>query len=83
MLTKNGKYPSVIYKKEEITSITKKNQLFELVIFNKIGTALVYPTLLAAISDLSHPSWRAISLGVYILERYGICYWSNWDRGNR
>jgi MFS family permease len=30
-----------------------------------IGTALVYPTLLAAISDLAHPSWRATSLGVY------------------
>jgi MFS family permease len=30
-----------------------------------IGTALVYPTLLAAISDIAHPSWRATSLGVY------------------
>ncbi len=30
-----------------------------------IGTAMVYPTLLAAISDISHPSWRATSLGVY------------------
>jgi MFS family permease len=30
-----------------------------------IGTALVYPTLLAAISDLAHPKWRATSLGVY------------------
>lgn len=30
-----------------------------------IGTALVYPTLLAAISDISHPNWRATSLGVY------------------
>jgi len=30
-----------------------------------IGTALVYPTLLAAISDVSHPKWRATSLGVY------------------
>lgn len=30
-----------------------------------IGTALVYPTLLAAISDLTHPNWRATSLGVY------------------
>jgi MFS family permease len=30
-----------------------------------IGTALVYPTLLAAISDLANPKWRATSLGVY------------------
>jgi MFS family permease len=26
---------------------------------------LVYPTLLAAISDVAHPKWRATSLGVY------------------
>jgi hypothetical protein len=25
----------------------------------------VYPTLLAAISDIAHPIWRATSLGVY------------------
>jgi hypothetical protein len=30
-----------------------------------VGTALVYPTLLAAISDIAHPQWRATSLGVY------------------
>jgi MFS family permease len=30
-----------------------------------LGTALVYPTLLAAISDIAHPKWRATSLGVY------------------
>ena len=30
-----------------------------------IGTALVYPTLLAAISDIANPKWRATSLGVY------------------
>jgi MFS family permease len=29
------------------------------------GTALVYPTLLAAISDATHPDWRAAALGVY------------------
>jgi MFS family permease len=29
------------------------------------GTSLVYPTLLAAISDASHPDWRAAALGVY------------------
>ena len=33
--------------------------------FLGLGTALVYPTLLAAISDIAHPSWRASSLGVY------------------
>jgi len=30
-----------------------------------VGTAMVYPTLLAAITDHAHPSWRASSLGVY------------------
>lgn len=30
-----------------------------------VGTALIYPTLLAAISDVAHPKWRATSLGVY------------------
>ncbi len=30
-----------------------------------VGTAMVYPTLIAAVSDASHPSWRARSLSVY------------------
>jgi len=30
-----------------------------------IGTAMVYPTLLAAVSDASHPTWRARSLSTY------------------
>jgi MFS family permease len=34
-----------------------------------IGTAMVYPTLLAAISDVAHPSWRASAVGVYRLWR--------------
>jgi MFS family permease len=29
------------------------------------GTALVYPTLLAAIGDVAHPDWRASAIGVY------------------
>ena len=33
------------------------------------GTAMVYPTLLAAIGDVAHPSWRASSVGVYRLWR--------------
>ncbi|GAA0513915.1 MFS transporter [Saccharopolyspora subtropica] len=33
------------------------------------GTAMVYPTLLATISDVAHPSWRARSVGVYRLWR--------------
>jgi MFS family permease len=33
-----------------------------------LGTAMVYPTLIAAVSDASHPSWRARSLSVY-------CFW--------
>ena len=34
-----------------------------------LGTALVYPTLLAAVSDVVHPSWRASAVGVYRLWR--------------
>ncbi|MCI0433328.1 MAG: MFS transporter, partial [Gemmatimonadetes bacterium] len=30
-----------------------------------IGTAMVYPTLLAAIGDAAHPSWRGTAIGVY------------------
>lgn len=33
------------------------------------GTAMVYPTLLAAIGDVAHPKWRASSVGVYRLWR--------------
>lgn len=34
-----------------------------------IGTAMAYPTLLAAVSDVAHPSWRASAVGVYRLWR--------------
>ena len=34
-----------------------------------LGTALVYPTLLAAIADVAAPSWRASAVGVYRLWR--------------
>jgi MFS family permease len=30
-----------------------------------LGTAMVYPTLIASVSDASHPTWRARSLSVY------------------
>ena len=30
-----------------------------------VGTAMVYPTLLAAIGDVAAPAWRASSVGVY------------------
>lgn len=33
------------------------------------GTAMVYPTLLAAIGDVAHPLWRARSIGIYRLWR--------------
>lgn len=36
-----------------------------------LGTAMVYPTLLAAISDVAHPEWRALAVGVYRLWRDG------------
>jgi len=34
-----------------------------------VGTAMVYPTLLAAIGDVAHPAWRASCIGVYRLWR--------------
>ncbi len=34
-----------------------------------LGTAMVYPTLLAVIGDVAHPAWRATSFGVYRLWR--------------
>jgi MFS family permease len=36
-----------------------------------LGTAMVYPTLLAAIGDVAHPSWRGSAVGVYRLWRDG------------
>lgn len=36
-----------------------------------LGTAMVYPTLLAAIGDVAHPQWRARSVGIYRLWRDG------------
>ena len=34
-----------------------------------IGTAMAYPTLLAAVGDVAHPAWRASAVGVYRLWR--------------
>jgi MFS family permease len=34
-----------------------------------VGTALVYPALLAAVADVAHPTWRASSVGIYRLWR--------------
>lgn len=36
-----------------------------------IGTALVYPTLLASVGDIAHPAWRASAVGAYRLWRDG------------
>jgi MFS family permease len=36
-----------------------------------MGTAMVYPTLLATIGDVAHPDWRASAVGVYRLWRDG------------
>jgi MFS family permease len=38
-------------------------------VFLGAGTAMVYPTLLAAVGDVAHPLWRARSVGVYRLWR--------------
>lgn len=40
-----------------------------------VGMALLYPTLIAAVGDISHPDWRGSSLGVYRFWRdlgYGV-----------
>jgi len=40
-----------------------------------VGMALLYPTLIAAVSDISHPNWRGSSLGTYRFWRdtgYGL-----------
>ena len=34
-----------------------------------LGTALVYPTLLAAVGDVAQPAWRGSAVGVYRLWR--------------
>lgn len=34
-----------------------------------LGTAMVYPTILAAIGDVAHPTWRASAMGTYRLWR--------------
>ena len=34
-----------------------------------LGTAMVYPTLLAAVADVAEPSWRGAAVGVYRLWR--------------
>jgi MFS family permease len=34
-----------------------------------LGTAMIYPTLLATISDVTHPVWRDSAVGVYRLWR--------------
>ncbi|HKV29502.1 MAG TPA: MFS transporter [Candidatus Dormibacteraeota bacterium] len=34
-----------------------------------LGTAMVYPTLLAAVGDVAHPEWRASAVGIYRLWR--------------
>ncbi len=36
-----------------------------------VGTAMVYPTLLASVGDVAHPSWRGSAIGVYRLWRDG------------
>ncbi len=34
-----------------------------------VGTAMVYPTLLAVVGDVAHPSWRGSAVGLYRLWR--------------
>jgi MFS family permease len=53
-----------------VTALTSDFVLFGLgAVLLGIGTAMVYPTLLAAIGDVAHPTWRASAVGVYRLWR--------------
>ncbi|MFQ6403227.1 MULTISPECIES: MFS transporter [Bacteria] len=49
-----------------LTAVTDKFEYWFLAaMMMGIGTAMVYPSLIAAVSDASHPTWRAKSLSVY------------------
>ena len=37
------------------------------------GTAMAYPTLIAAVGDVAHPTWRGAAIGVYRLWRHRLC----------
>ena len=55
-----------------IASLTIANSFYGFVVgavLLGLGTAMVYPTLLAAIGDVAHPAWRASAVGVYRLWR--------------
>lgn len=61
-------YPGMIVQAIGIWTVLLTNSFFGRISGMSllgIGTAFVYPTLLAAISDTAHPRWRATSLGVY------------------
>ncbi|KAA2283003.1 MFS transporter [Candidatus Nitrosocosmicus sp. SS] len=61
-------FPGLFIQSIGIWTILYSQEFFGWVVgmsFLGLGTALVYPTLLAAISDIAHPNWRATSLGVY------------------
>ena len=62
-------YPGMIVQAVGIWIILMSGRIFFGLIIGMIllgvGTALVYPTLLAAISDIANPRWRATALGVY------------------
>jgi MFS family permease len=61
-------YPGMIVQGIGIWIVLYSNFIFGWIVGMSLlglGTALVYPTLLAAISDVAHPRWRATSLGVY------------------
>ena len=61
-------FPGMFIQSVGVWTILYSQEFFGWVVgmsFLGLGTALVYPTLLAAISDIAHPKWRATSLGVY------------------
>jgi MFS family permease len=53
-----------------VTALTSSFAMFAVsAVLLGVGTAMVYPTLLATIGDVAHPTWRASAVGVYRLWR--------------
>jgi MFS family permease len=53
-----------------VTALTAGFLMFALgAVLLGVGTAMVYPVLLAAIGDVAHPAWRGSAVGVYRLWR--------------
>ena len=48
-----------------ITLVSSQAAWLTLAVLMGVGMALLYPSLIAAVADLSHPNWRSSALGTY------------------